>query len=945
MDEIRIGIAGLGNRAMWYKRAPVIVNPALLHPQERRQSLDGAWEFRLDPDDVGLQQRWFDLDGFADPIQVPGTWQGQGFGSDEKETVWDFRLEARIYRATYTGAGWYAKRFYLPDHWQPLRTWINFGGVHPSAEVWLNGVKLGENEAPFVPFGFEITGLISTNRKNVLVVRVHEKNRLLGLAYNWQGHWSGLYRSVELTATGPNFLERLWIHPDVDKESLRFHARIGDSASSPANQTVQVTVQPVGSDAPLVTTEASVTPGDNTFELSLPAPKLWSPDTPNLYRVDAVLTVGAEVMDCVSERVGFVKLSADGKQFRINDEPYYMRGSCDHHSSPLTGCPDWNRDRWRKNLATLREYGYNWIRLVDVYNPEYYDAADEVGMLVQSDMGMLGAWGGLNPWHVYQWPQPMPDLREAMKWQWDHTVMRDVNHPSANLYCMSNEFGWNGTVPRNTTEHPRTAWQCYHDTKAIKPSALVLWTDGGYNVQMPQDYVNHDADYVDKTDKPVIQHEFRWWSSFPDVRLMDRFTGAMRPYAQQIATEAADRHGIAHVLPRAAVSSQRLQYVEMKGKMESLRRDNPLLAGVEHTNAVDLIPSPQGIVDIFYQRKYADAAMWRQTMGDTVLLSSLDFDSRVLVGGQDARVHLFVSDYAHPPFDNPVLKWRFMAGSTEAGAGQIQLAHQPYRTCPAGVVELAVPEVSTPAEALLQTTLQDGQRVISNQWDLWLFPPSPPLPSSLAVYGRPRHTWLVGIDELPAVEPAVVTSSVEARALLTERIDRALIDYARAGGRIIFAASEGLVRPSFAKLDSQDHYYFTPPANYPPYEDGQNGTIIADHPLLGDFPHQGFADLQFFRMIRQSPPLDLESLALNDGDPVIRVLHCYPAFRPLAYLIECSLGRGTVIICALDLNQSLPEARYLLAQICKHAVSGAPKPMMELPDAALERFLSASSIP
>jgi len=55
--------------------------------------------------------------------------------------------------------------------------------------------------------------------------------------------------------------------------------------------------------------------------LSVLSPRLWSPDTPNLYRVDAVLSRGECVLDAWSERVGFVKLSAEGKHFLINGEP------------------------------------------------------------------------------------------------------------------------------------------------------------------------------------------------------------------------------------------------------------------------------------------------------------------------------------------------------------------------------------------------------------------------------------------------------------------------------------------------------------------------------------------------------------------------------------------------------------------------------------------------
>ena len=122
------------------KLTPVRVNPVLNHPQERRLGLDGQWRFRLDPDDRGIAERWYEQGVVsADPIAVPGCWQGQGFGHDGKDTVWDFLLEARTFRATYKGTGWYARSFDVADEWRGRRVWLNFGGAHPSAEVRLNG--------------------------------------------------------------------------------------------------------------------------------------------------------------------------------------------------------------------------------------------------------------------------------------------------------------------------------------------------------------------------------------------------------------------------------------------------------------------------------------------------------------------------------------------------------------------------------------------------------------------------------------------------------------------------------------------------------------------------------------------------------------------------------------------------------------------------------------
>ena len=50
------------------------------------------------------------------------------------------------------------------------------------------------------------------------------------------------------------------------------------------------------------------------------------------------------ITDAVADRFGFVELSTKGKHILINDEPYYIRQSCDHFSTPEMGCPDVDRE-------------------------------------------------------------------------------------------------------------------------------------------------------------------------------------------------------------------------------------------------------------------------------------------------------------------------------------------------------------------------------------------------------------------------------------------------------------------------------------------------------------------------------------------------------------------------------------------------------------------------
>ena len=535
--------------------------------------------------------------------------------------------------------------------------------------------------------------------------------------------------------------------------------------------------------------------------------------------------------------------------------------------------------------------------------------------------------------HVYQWPKPTPDNYPVLKRQWDLVVQRDVHHPSANLYCMSNEYG-------ASTHFPHIAWECYHATKALKPTALVIWTDGGYHPDLPGDFVNDEASKDAECALPVIQHEFRWWSSFPDIRLKDQYCGAVRPYAIEIAEQAAARHGLSHLLSRFAASSQRLQLQEAKLKMESCRRNYPTLAGICHFDAMDANPSPQGIITEFYQRKLAGSASWLQTNGDAVLLAGMEADDRALTAGETFRCPVFVSDFAHPPFQHPRVEWELRGVDGRLFAeGLLSYAHTPFRTCEVGEIVMTLPAVTAPLALLLHARLCEGEREISNEWPLWLFPASSRLPEGVMRYHDAAICWLREWTEIPVT----TTADTSMPLLLTEVIDDHIETYLRAGGRVLLAASEGLVRPHPPNF-GYVHYYFTPPANYSPYEDGQNGTLVANHPLLGAFPHDGFADLHWFHLIDEAPPIDLEAFGLTDGEPVVRVIHRYPVCRPLGYLHEVAVGRGRLILCALTLSPNRSEARYLLAQLCAYASNPTPAPAPPATAATLARLKTGTAL-
>lgn len=932
----------------YIKRYPVVVNPIYKHPLERRVDLGGEWNFRLDPEERGIEEKWYkNLYLAPDKIQVPGCWQGQGYGNSNDDYVRDFRYHVQVFKSTYKGTGWYGKIFGVPKDWKGLRIWLNFGGVNPTAEVWLNGEKIGCNHLPFVPFGFDITESVSFDHENIVVVRVSEKDRIMSLCYNWSGNWSGLYRTVELTAYDQVGLDEVRLYPNPETGEIEVKTKI--IGEIPDKDKIEYKIKVTDISSPNKVTEEVFTLNsvnyDNeyfNFNIKMHEHKNWSPNLPNLYRVDSEIIFNDKICDAISHRTGFVKFTIEDKHIKINGTPYYMRGTGDFYEIPETGCPDTNRERWRKKLGNLRSYGYNYVRCQSyVPVPEYFDVADEVGLIVQSEMGILGGLGGHSKWHVYQWPQPTPDIYRLLMNQWNSIVLRDVNHPSANIYNMSNELIAN----LNKTEYPKIAWKAYYDTKKIKPFSMVIWTDGGYNIDLPGDFVNDDAKIDKKTDKPVIQHEYKWWSSFPDIRIVSKFSGAVRPYGIEIAYKNALEHNISHILVDAVLASQRLQYIEAKTKMERCRRDYPRLAGICHFNAMDLNASPQGIVDMFYDKKYADSNMWLQANGDTVVLSSLLFDDRVYKSGDTFSCKLYVSDFSTPCFKNPIINWKIKTGDKIIHQNEIRYEHKPYSTCTAGEVKFIVPEINKVLCASLEAELLEDGNHAFNKWDLWFIPTNKTTNfEGVYLYSNGIVDWLNTLNDiLPDCCPHNLNNS---NIIVTDKLTSELVDYAENGGRIFLVAGEGITRPFQFKWSFSEgaRYYFSNAACYPTYEDGQHGTIVKDHPIFGDFPHENFADLQFFNMIAESPPIDLEAFDLNDFDPLMRMIHNYQVGRSLGQLIERKIGKGLIIICSLNLDQRRIEASYLFSNICEYMRIADYEKIKPISQKAIQNLLFAGTI-
>jgi hypothetical protein len=140
---------------------------------KRLVEMPEMWQFRTDPEDAGEKGQWF-LGGKVDaawkPISIHKAWEGQGYPS-------------------YDGYGWYAVDVRLPA--SAGRAWLLFGAIDETADVWINGEKVGESKGdPAVlwdkPVAIEVTGKYKPDEMNHVVVRVHDSAYAGGI---WKPVW------------------------------------------------------------------------------------------------------------------------------------------------------------------------------------------------------------------------------------------------------------------------------------------------------------------------------------------------------------------------------------------------------------------------------------------------------------------------------------------------------------------------------------------------------------------------------------------------------------------------------------------------------------------------------------------------------------------------------------------------------------------------------------
>ena len=345
-------------------------------------TLNEGWEFTKGAPDV--QSQWSD-------VRVPHDWAI--YGPFDKS--YDLQVVAveqngekiatekigRTGGLPFIGKGTYRTVFEVPDT-AGRSTTLVCDGAMSNARVFVN-----DKEVMFWPYGYNsfYVGVDSVVMpgKNSLRVELENFER----ASRWYPG-AGLYRNVHLVTTDKVHIP-VWgtyvTTPKVTEEyaSVSLEMEIEGLKKGEKADIVTEILSPDGQ-AVVADTSSYVSHGQTfTQNFIVDNPRLWSPESPELYSAVTKIVKDGKEVDRYTTRFGIREIEyVPEKGFFLNGKPTKFRGVCNHHDLGPLGAAV-NRSALRHQIELLKDMGVNAIRTShNMPAPELVELCDEMGVML-----------------------------------------------------------------------------------------------------------------------------------------------------------------------------------------------------------------------------------------------------------------------------------------------------------------------------------------------------------------------------------------------------------------------------------------------------------------------------------------------------------------------------------------------------------------------------------
>ncbi|WP_326633783.1 hypothetical protein OIE67_49695 [Nonomuraea fuscirosea] len=409
-------------------------------------SLNGDWDFRADTEP-----------GWDRTITVPFAWETPASGIE----------------AHWLPVAWYRRSFTVPAGWAGQRIVLHFGAVHHEATVYVNDVEVASHRGGYTPFEADVTDALDGTGPQQVVVRVsapldkreiaHGKQRSIprddfdGVCFTPS---SGIWQSVWMEARPATYLAALRLRPAAGLDAIEVEAEVAGTARA------TLVLRLRGTDTSVT---ADVENGQVKAVIPVAGPRLWSPEDPHLYHVDATLT-SADGTDTVGGYTGLRRIEAIGENLYLNGARLFVRGVLDQGYWPRTGITAPDDAALRRDIELAAAAGYNLVRKhLKLEDPRFVHHADVLGMLVWAEPAATGRFSA--------------DSVAAFEEQVAPMVERDGNSPAIVIWGLYNEeWGLDWDIPGDPAKQ-RAAAAAYDLLKSIDASRPAVENSGWTHVK------------------------------------------------------------------------------------------------------------------------------------------------------------------------------------------------------------------------------------------------------------------------------------------------------------------------------------------------------------------------------------------------------------------------------------------------------------------------------
>jgi hypothetical protein len=893
-------------------------------------SLKGTWQFQTDPEDIGIEQNWYQSK-LKETVTLPGSMRDNNKGDELSintkwtgsiyDSSWYFRPDMAKYRQKdnlkfpfwltpnkhFIGVAWYQREVEIPAHWKGKNIELFLERPHWETTVWIDNIKIGMQNSLSTPHRYDLSKILKPG-SHTISIRVDNRIKEINVGPDshsitdqTQGNWNGIVGDIFLASIAPVFFNDIKLFPNIEEKSVKADIVLNNITGKEISAKIKLNAESFNSKEEHIveplTKEITVAKGRSHIEIIYPMGEnvqLWDEFNPALYKLTAFLSDESGNADEREIQFGMRSFSIKGTRFEINNRPVFLRGTVENCVFPKTGYPPTDAASWERVFTICKSYGLNHMRFHSWCPPEVaFEAADKLGFYLQPEGS---SWAN----HGVTLGDDLP-IDQYIYDETNRILDTYGNHPS---FCMM-AYG-NEPAGQNQAEYLGKLvnhWKA-KDNRRVYTSAPIgrswpLVPESEFIVrseprglpwkERPESMFDY-WDRIEKYDVPYVVHEMGQHCVFPNFKEINKYTGVYKAKNFELFREELAKNHMGDQAEDFVMASGELQALCYKSEIEAALR-TPQLAGIQLLSLNDYSGQGTaliGVLDAFWDEKeYISASEFKQFFGTTVPLARIP--KFVFKNNETFHAELEVFHFGSRPLKNIKAMWK-VTDSKGSIVAQGSLKEQDIsidNCVPLGAIDLPLSQITKAEKLNLELTV--GNHV--NSWNFWVYP-----------------------DQLPSEKNSDI--------YFCNKLDEKAESILQNGGKVFLHAA-GIVENG-KDVAQQFRPVFWNTSWFkmrPPHTTG----ILCDpkHPAFADFPTEYHSNLQWWEILDRQQVMNLE-LFPPEFKPIVQPIDTWFLNRRLALIFEAQVGKGKLIVCSADLQSNLnerPAARQLLYSLTKYMLS------------------------